>query len=543
MAEKSGFFDALLANGQYDRVYSANDYCNALRMIANTGVCYSPDDELHVTVSGMAVSVTAGRALIDGHYYINDSTHTAFTVPTAPTGDSKRIDRVVLRLDTTVATRSIRLVYKTGTASATPTAPALTRSGNVYEIALADIYVNSTVTSITSDNVTDQRENSDVCGWLTVPVPAVPTLVKQYVYRTTLETATKTVTFEITQYDPTGTDIVNVYVNGLLELENVDYTLSGRVITFTANKTAGTEITVIVLKSIDGTGLGSVSDEITALQNAVSGFTAANQYNYICNGVDDNVKLSELAAELLQTRGTNYDTITVNVIGTIGVKAAYSGAGTTASPYRWFVLNNDNANNKRLRFDFGNCTSINIPMADGTYNVVFYGDDLHISGANVICSNIAENSIVKIFNTSGVVFCENSRFWITAYKDSVIAHSGTFKNCRGSVTNVINNSYCFLTTSAGLVRVEGGEYYAYTGASGSKSAVVGQSGADAVSILYGVNAPTTNRGGYYQTNAVLQFEGGGVVCCTDMITTLPLSVIDGISNIRGTISKNKPGLM
>lgn len=543
MAEKSGFFDALLANGQYDRVYSANDYCNTLRMIANTGVCYSTDDELHVTVSGMAVSVSAGRALIDGHYYINDSTHTEFTVPTAPTGDSKRIDRVLLRLDTTVSTRSIRLVYRTGTAAVTPTAPALVRSGNVYEIALADIYVNSGVTSITSNNVTDQRKNADVCGWLTVPVPVMPTLVKQYVYRTTLEAAGKTITFDIPQYDPTGTDIVNVYVNGLLELVNIDYTLNGRVITFTANKTAGTEVIVIVLKSIDGTGLGSVSEEITALQNAVSGFMAANQYNYICNGVDDNVKLSELAAELLETRATNYDAITVNVIGTIGVKAAYSGAGTTASPYRWFVLNNDNVNNKRLRFNFGSCTAINIPIANGTYNVIFYGENLYISAANVICSNTETDTVVKIFNTSGVVYCENSRFWVTSYRDSVIAHSGTFKNCRGSVSNAINNSYCFLTTSAGLVRVEGGEYYAYTGASGSKSAVVGQSGADAVSILYGVNAPTSARSGYYQTNAVLQFEGGGVLCCTDLISTLPLSVISGISNVRGTISKNKPGLM
>lgn len=543
MAEKSGFFNALLSNGAYDRIYNADDYCNALRMIANSGVCYSADDELKVTIDGMAVTVSPGRALLDGHYYINDSAHTTFTVPTAPTGDNSRIDRVIVRLDTSIAARNAKLVYLTGAAAISPSAPVLTRTDSIFEIALADIRVNAGVISITSANITDQRGNNDLCGWLSVPVPTMPTMVKRYVERITLDAQTDTVNFNITQYQETSADIVYVYVNGILEVPGYDYTLSGRVITFDNAKTAGTVIDVIVLKSIDGTGISSVLDEITELQNAVAGFTLSNQYDYYCNGVNDNVKLSELAAELLSVRASEYDTITVNVIGTIGLTAANSGAGTAASPFRWFVLNNDTGANKRLIFDFSKCTEISVPVADGTYNVIFYGDNLHVKGANVLVSNTATDTIIKIFSTSGVVRAENCRFWITAYRDSVIGHSGMFVNCRGSVANVINNSYCFLTTTSGLVRIEGGEYYAYTGSADSKSAIVGQSGADAVSILYAVNAPTNARSGFYQTNAVLQFEGGGVLSCTDIISTLPLSVISGISNVRGTIAKNKPGLM
>ena len=85
----------------------------------------------------------------------------------------------------------------------------------------------------------------------------------------------------------------------------------------------------------------------------------------------------------------------------------------------------------------------------------------------------------------------------------------------------------------------GGEYYAYTGDANLQSAVVGQSGADAVSILYAVSAPTLARGGYYQTNSILQWVGGGVLSCTDLISELPMIVVSGISNIRGTIAKSK----
>ena len=125
----------------------------------------------------------------------------------------------------------------------------------------------------------------------------------------------------------------------------------------------------------------------------------------------------------------------------------------------------------------------------------------------------------------------------------MIANTGTFVNCRASVANVINNSYCFLPFDGSLLRVKGGEYYAYTKSSSAQSAVVGQSAANAVSMLYGVNAPTVSRSGFYQTNALMQFSGGGMMNCTDLVSALTVTVISGISDIRGTIAKSKPGLM
>jgi hypothetical protein len=91
--------------------------------------------------------------------------------------------------------------------------------------------------------------------------------------------------------------------------------------------------------------------------------------------------------------------------------------------------------------------------------------------------------------------------------------------------------------SDSVVKIIGGEYYAYTGDSTKASAIVGQSGANSVSVLYGVSAPTLARSGFYQTHAVLQY--GGIINCADMITELTINVMSGASSVRGTITKSK----
>lgn len=568
MAEKSGFFNALNIDGVYDRKYNADDYSNNLAAIISNGVRRSGDNDLYVQANGsnMALTINPGWAFISGKYYHNNAIHTAFTVPTAPTGDSKRIDRIVIRKDESTNVRSIKLQYLTGTPAANPTAPALTRSGDIYEIAIADIAVNSSVTAITQSNIIDQRANAELCGWVTSPVGyddywkaqdeafenwflgvknkvASVTLFKEFHWHGAFESAGASITFDIAQYDPTGVDIVQVYINGLRAVPEVDYTLNNSTITFVNEVVAETEVHVVVYKSIDGTGLGSVSEEITQLQNQVAVLSNFNEFIYVCNGVNDNVKISELAQEFLNG-GADYETRKIRVIGNFGVSAAYAGAGTTTNPFRWISVGAETAKNRRIIFDFTGCSQLNFPIAAGTYNSIFYGLNAHIIGANVVVNQTGEGTVVKIFSSAnGAVRAEHCRFWLTCYRDSSIANTGTFINCRGSVANVINNSYCFLPFDNSLLRVEGGEYYAYTGVSTSLSAIVGQSAANAVSILYGVNAPTVARSGYYQTNAVAQYAGGGIMNVTDLVSALTVTVVAGISNIRGTIEKSKAGLM
>lgn len=557
--QKSGFFNALLTNGEYDRKYNADDYCDNLAVVISNGVLRGVDDDLKVTATGMVATVGVGRAWINGHYYVNDTAY-SFSAVSAPIGGA-RYDRVFLRLNKELAVRSVSLVYQQGTAGNNPVKPAPTRTGNIYDLVLADIYVGTNATSVT---VTDTRGDAELCGWVystsgddsffksldasfnvwfeeKKDTLASVTLFKRYNWRTVLSTATKSVTFSIPQYDA-ETCFIEVYVNGILETAGVDYTANGSVLTFTGTLIAGSEIEVKCYKSIDGTGIESVADEITELQNEVAALTAKDEYVYVCNGVNDNVLISNIVREF--QAGTGYGSMRLSVYGTFGATAAARGSGTANSVYGWFNFYQETAPTRRCVVDFTNCSAISLPITDGTTNIVFYGSWVEVVGANVVANNSTANTIIRIFNSSsGVIRCENSRFWVTSYQDSYISNTGSFTNCRGSIANVVNNTYCFLPSGTGLLRINGGEYYAYTGGSSYRSAVVGQSAADAVSILYGVNAPTLMRSGFYQTDAIMQFTGGGMLNCTDLISELPVTVVAGISNIRGTIAKSKAGLM
>jgi hypothetical protein len=217
------------------------------------------------------------------------------------------------------------------------------------------------------------------------------------------------------------------------------------------------------------------------------------------------------------------------------------GAGTGSNPYKLFDFGTfADVPKPKVILDFTECEEISVPVDNGSYTIIFGGSAIDVIGANVYASNTTVGTIIRIFDDAVKrLKAEDCRFWLTGYKNSLIAMNGTFVNCRGSIANVTENSYCFLPSNYGFLRVTGGEYYAYTGDSTKQSSIVGQSSAESVSILYGVSAPTIARSGFYQTNSILQWAGGGILSCTDLVSALPLIVVSGISNIRGTIAKSK----
>lgn len=563
MAQQSGFFNAFKDGAVYAPKYNANDFSNNLAAIISTGVRRSEDNDLRVEAAGgMALTVKVGRAWINGRYYYNDAIFTDYTVPTAPVGDRARIDRVVLRLTIDGVKQDILLNYLTGTPAVTPAAPALTRTGSIYEIALADIYVAPNATSLTQENITDQRANKDLCGWITSPVGyedfftaldaefqdwfsarrtdlAVATLYTQYHDRVEIENLTDTVTFNIPQYDPTGVDILEVYVNGSRVIEGSEFTASGSVITFAAQKIAGTIVDVFVIKSIDGTGLGSVEDRVTALENQMSTVKNIGDYIYICNGYDDNVKLSELAQAFLAD-DTDYSQKIISVYGTFGAHAPYDGSGLSTSRYRWFSLGSAGTTKKKIVFDFEGCSQITLNCQAGYYYIGFYGLGVNIKNANIVVNHKNTEGSFQMFSANqGACYAENCRFIIDAYQGSFIAQTGTFTNCKGDVTNARGDSYCFNVSSNGLLRVNGGEYYAYTGQNTYNAAAVyiDASAANAVAITYGMNCPTVAKASHYQKNAVLCNGGAGAF--NDTITNLTVKASTG-QNVRGTYAQSKP---
>lgn len=558
MAQNSGFFNALKNGDVYDRTYNADDYSDCLRVIISNGVLMSDNDDLKVTASGLTVSIGIGFAMINGKYYNND-TGVAFTVPTAHQS-LPRIDRVVLRYNNNVSARNIALAYIQGTAAENPTAPNLTREGEIYDLCLANINVPAQATSVT---VEDKRSDSTVCGWLYSIVGdgsfftsyanefysflngvkdtlASVTMYKKYAERITTTSEVTQVTIGIPQYDPTGVDVVDVVVNGMLESPGKDYTLSGNVITFTDGvKSAGTKIDIYVSKSIDGTGLGTVSDEITALQDQVDTLGDVSDYNYICTGLNDNIALSQLAESFL-TAADDGKVLTLYIYGNIGIGAPYAGAGTSSNRYKYFEVGLSGATSRRVIFDFENCSAINITCTAGTHNIVFYGWNANIRNANVKVTSTDSNSSCVIFSsTQGEITADDCQFSIDGYANCKIAQNGTFNRCYGYIINT-NDSFCFDVSTNGLLRVNGGEYYAYAKSSSAVGAVVNiaEAATQAAAVLNGMNCPTVALSGATQTYAVRQLAGHAM--CYGTITGLTVSVL-GTSLNSGMINRSKPG--
>lgn len=560
--QRSGFFNALSVNGSYDRTYNADDYSENLAVIISNGVLRSTNDDLKVTASGMVATVGVGRAWINGHWYINDTPH-SFAAVSAPTGGT-RYDRIFLRFDNTLATRSISLVYVQGTAADSPVKPAPKRTDDVFDLALADIYVGTNATSV---SVTDTRHDPSVCGWIYSTAGdnsffttldnqfdvwfhekkdtlSSVTVEVEYKQLTVLTAAAKAVTITIPQYDATINQKLDVYVNGVRQYTPNDYTVNGAVVNFTGNLTAGTEISIYITVAKNGEGIPDVVDDVIDLQNRVAALESGlngSTYNYICNGINDNVEISKLVQAFV-TGGDDYNVLTIRIHGTFGATAPMQGTGTSTSPYIWFIAGRSSSATRRVYLDFGGCTQITLPEGeDGKYYVVFYGLETYVIKCNIVANGAG--AYINMFSSpsSTVNYCEDCRFWITAIT-GYMSRGGTFKNCRMSYTATGGDAYIFNVLSQGLARVFGGEFYCYA-PTGNLSTVVYVNAAqtNAVVITYGMNCPKNARGGYEQTYAIDCLTSSALCSFTDTITTLPITAAG--QNIRGTIAIDKMNLM
>ena len=165
MTEKSGFF--MSHNG--DRRYNPAWLAEYIKALVTTGV-YSA--ELAVSAhGGMTVSVASGRAWVEGYLYQLDGAKT-MAVQTAH-GTLHRKDTLVVRLDMT--TRTITAQLLTGTPASNPTAPAIVRDADTYDLKLAEIYVAAGTTAITQAMITDCRLDNSVCGLTVCTVQQIPT--------------------------------------------------------------------------------------------------------------------------------------------------------------------------------------------------------------------------------------------------------------------------------------------------------------------------------------------------------------------------------
>lgn len=299
MGLRFGFFDSVGG----DRKYNADDISNFFLKLISDGVFATPSDAMQVVaVSGMTVNVSAGWAFVKCKWLHNDAAY-SMTVDTADPV-LHRIDRIVVRLNAAEDARNITIAIKSGTPSQSPTAPAVTRSGDVYELSLAQIYVAAGATEITQAAITDERGNTSVCGYVTGLIDQIDTTglfaqfdsafrqemqafddwwdeTRESVYqatntvrkyaRTANTSGTNTTSMQIGIAAYSANDILNVYVNGLRLVEGTEYTVSGDTVTFVnALDVDGTPVTFEVIKSIDSTDVTTALDYVETRLDGVS---------------------------------------------------------------------------------------------------------------------------------------------------------------------------------------------------------------------------------------------------------------------------------
>lgn len=147
---------------EYDRVAYSADVADWFDTMFSTGIVIPGGGtfttELKVeSQSGMHVKINPGRAVINGRLgYIEEAQVLDLDDPST----SNRIDRIVVELNLTERNFYVKVLK--GTPSSSPVAVAPTKTDTIYQLVLADVLVTANVSG--TANITDQRNNSELCG-------------------------------------------------------------------------------------------------------------------------------------------------------------------------------------------------------------------------------------------------------------------------------------------------------------------------------------------------------------------------------------------
>ena len=275
-----GYFDSV--NG--DRRYNADQMSEYFDGLISNGVYESVGDAMVVTAgSGMVVSVRSGRAVINCKWAKVVGTEPVKVTQSEP--QLNRYSAIVVRLS--ADRRKMELACRDGEPGVYPIKPTIPDT----ELCLAWVRVRGAMSSILQSDIEDAR-GTDVCGWVTGLIEQVDTSTLFLQFQDACETYFRDMTLQfnewlegltarlnvntfiskferrlVTQndyaqsiiltmdgytYEPS--DIILVYINGLLCTSGVDYTFTPAegqypaAVTIEENIT-GTEIKIIVLKS------------------------------------------------------------------------------------------------------------------------------------------------------------------------------------------------------------------------------------------------------------------------------------------------------
>lgn len=315
-----GFFDAVNS----DRLYSADDMNKPYSRVVADGVFATPagtpstDLQVVSSGSGMNISVSPGQGIFGAKWFENNS-----AIVIAVPGNSSinpRRDSVIVQVDKRVSGRIGNIVYRTGTPAANPQPPAIGTVANVIEYRIANIYVAPGANAINNDAIVDLRGSSE-CPWVTSLIQQVDTSTlwnqfqaayqaqydlynvefqeytseQRQAWQDFLETLTSELSVSTnvimlsSSYTASGsvtnipisipsynssTDVLLVFINGLLALPGIKYTLN-------ANKTsidltnaiaAGNTVNFVCLHSVIAADIESTVSMIQTLNAQLAEF-------------------------------------------------------------------------------------------------------------------------------------------------------------------------------------------------------------------------------------------------------------------------------
>lgn len=271
---KYGFFNSV----NNDRVYDAETFNTFFEgLISSNGVFEGVRGGFIVSSSGVGlrVSVDTGKAIVNNHWVVSDSVE-KITLNTAHSV-LPRYDMISLVWDDD--SRTISLRKTTGTPASDPVKPTPVRVDSEFEIALAYVHVKAGAITITDADVIDCRYDNNVCGIITGLIAQVDTgtLYRQFMteleeLRANFDTWFRDLTEDLNvdtyvdedtvSYDGDGDttvfdmpdsysvgDIVDVYLNNIRLIPNVDYTITGKLLTKSSEVEEGNTLIIRVLKS------------------------------------------------------------------------------------------------------------------------------------------------------------------------------------------------------------------------------------------------------------------------------------------------------
>lgn len=292
MAITYGFFNSL----NHDRRYSAAQITEYFDGLVSDGVYESVGGAMQVqATTGMNVNIQTGRAIIDCRWIKNDA---VLTMPIAASHVTlARYTAIMVRLD--YSARDISIIAVDGTPASNPEKPTPTNTTEVKDLVLAYLYIPGGATTIPQANIQDMRGTS-LCGWVTGLIKQVDTsqlfaqwqdacqtfydnmttefenwfetltsklsintYIQEYRKNTVLDGETNVIPLDMGTYVYDQSDIIHVYINGLMAVPGTDYTLdtSNTPATVTPIATAtGTAVTISILKSRIGYYVAETSD-------------------------------------------------------------------------------------------------------------------------------------------------------------------------------------------------------------------------------------------------------------------------------------------